>query len=484
LEPAAGGGAEVVEALLGVAVLVKLRRMTPTCAKLWTRVIAVALLWSTGCASGRPDLHWQGGDVFGVTSDEGRAPIPIACTGTQEQRFLCYAELLRERAAATSGAFAVVDDTGQLHAMGTGEPAATLDTPFALASITKMFTAATAVRLSQRGVLDLMRPISSYLSELGVDSELGHVTVHQLLTHTAGLLDPPSESLCSGDGEPSTLLAKAHVAAPPGALYVYSNAGYALAGIVIERVTGHAFEDAVREQVLEPMGMVSATFDPHALTPRVLAAESGGSAPTRCRAINPAGGLIASLRDLARWAQAMSRPETHPLGRALAEALVASHVPTGNRVGETYGYGVTTIQRGALRIHCHGGNLQGSSAFVAWLTDRKFAALAAATIPGASSAIATLRGTSLLLDLPDDWRPTSDGPAHPLQAYVGTYIDQRSKLGRIRISIDQDKLVHEFLDGPPPLLPAKLTFHFAPEDNKQARYLATAIGIAERAPAP
>jgi len=458
--------------------------MTPTYASLWTRVMTLALLWSTGCAATRPYLHWQGGDVFGVTSEEGPAPSPIACTGKQAQRFLCYAELLRVRGAATSGAFAVVDGSGQLHAMGTGEPAASLDTPFALASITKMFTAATAVRLSQQGLLDLMRPISSYLPELGPNSELGRVTVHQLLTHSAGILDPPSASLCSEDGEPLSVLANAHVAAPPGALYVYSNAGYALAGIVIARVTGQAFEDAMREQVLEPMGMVSATFDPHALTPSVLAAESSDSVPTRCRAINPAGGLIASLRDLARWAEAMSRPEAHPLGRALAEALVASHVATGSRVGETYGYGVTTIQRGAVRVHCHGGNLQGSSAFVAWIPERQFAALAAATRPGASSAIAVLRGTSLLLDLPEDWRPTSDGPAHPLQAYVGTYIDPRSKLARIRVSIEQNNLVHEFLDGPPPLLPAKLTFHFAPNNNNQARYVATAIGIAERASAP
>lgn len=458
--------------------------MTPTCARLWIGWLALALAWSTGCASTRPFLYWQGGDVFGVTADEGRAPSPIGCTGTQAQRFACYAELLRERAAATSGAFAVVDSEGELLAMGTGEPAASVDTPFALASITKMFTAATAVRLAQQGVLDLMRPISTYLPELGVDSELGRVTVHQLLTHSAGLLDPPSESLCSGDGEPSSILAKAHVAAPPGAMYAYSNAGYALVGIVIARVTGHTFEDAVREQVLEPMGMASATFEPHALSPNVLAAESGGSVPTRCRTINPAGGLIASPRDLARWAQDMSRPETHPLGSALVDTLIASQVATGSRLNESYGYGVTTIQRGAVRVHYHGGNLQGSSAFVAWVPERRFAALAAATTPGGASAIAVLRGTSLLLDLPEDWRPTSDGPAHPLQAYVGTYIDQRSKLGRVRISIEQNKLVHEFLDGPPPLLPAKLTFHFTPDDNKQARYIATAIGTAERTPTP
>ena len=179
----------------------------------------------------------------------------------------------------------------------------------------------------------------------------------------------------------------------------------------------------------------------------------------------------------------MSHPETHPLGRALADALTAPQVPTGTRVNESYGYGVTTIQHGGVRVHCHGGNLQQSSAFIAWVPERHFAALATATTPGASSAIAVLRGTSLLLDLPDDWRPTSNGPAHPLQAYAGTYIDQQNTLGRIKITVDKDKLIHEYLDGPQPLLPAKLTFHFA-KNETQARYVATPVGFAERTPDP
>lgn len=164
--------------------------MTPKRTHLALLSLIAAVTWLAGCAAGRPYLHWQGGDAFGVSAGGGREPGPLDCPGTLEQRFTCFARLLRERSAAISGTFAVVDDRGTLlHMTSTrpGQPVATtLDTPFALASITKMFTAATAVQLSRQGVLDLQRPIHSYLPELEAHGELGQISVHQLLTHSAG----------------------------------------------------------------------------------------------------------------------------------------------------------------------------------------------------------------------------------------------------------------------------------------------------------
>lgn len=134
-----------------------------------------------GCAGGQGNLHWYGGDVFGVTSADGGAASRINCAGTTEQRFACFSEKLRSRSGSASGAFVVVGQDGRPLHMTTTEPGqgapTSLDTLFPLASITKMFTAATAVRLSQEGVLDLNRPISSYIPETGAETELGRVTV-------------------------------------------------------------------------------------------------------------------------------------------------------------------------------------------------------------------------------------------------------------------------------------------------------------------
>jgi CubicO group peptidase (beta-lactamase class C family) len=137
----------------------------------------------------------------------------------------------------------------------------TLDTLFPLMSVTKMFTAATVVSLAQQGVVDLQRPIAAYLSELAPNSELGTVTLHQLLTHTAGLVDDPHHSLCEGGAALSDAITQAHLGARPGTVYLYSNIGYSLAGLVIERATSRPFQDVLRERVLLPMDMTSATFD-------------------------------------------------------------------------------------------------------------------------------------------------------------------------------------------------------------------------------
>jgi CubicO group peptidase (beta-lactamase class C family) len=431
-----------------------------------------------GCAQ-KPYLHWQGGDVFAVTEDPGRAPTQIECPGTTEQRFECFTELLKKRAGSTSGAFGVVERDRVLFRTAT-EPGQSFqtswDTLFPLGSVTKMFTAATAVRLAKDGALDLQRPIARYIPELA-ESELGRATLHQLLSHTAGVLDSPDQPLCVGVGELSAVVRRAHVGAEPGAVYLYSNTGYSLVGIIIERATRKKFENVMRESVLSPMGLASATFDGASL--QVRGHSEVPPTSKRCRAMYPPGGLIMSSRDLSRWAQAMSNPDTHPLGRGVVDALTAPHVLTGNRPGETYGYGVGTAVHGGVRVYNHGGGVEDFSAFIAWVPERRFSSFAVANRAGGAPSVAVTRGLSLFLDLPADWRPTASGQSHPLNAYLGTYLDRRSSLGRVHVRLEGERLAFDYLDGPPALLPAKFQFQFGPDDQR-ARFLVTAVGIGER----
>ncbi|HEX6274296.1 MAG TPA: serine hydrolase domain-containing protein, partial [Polyangiaceae bacterium] len=304
-------------------------------------LVALALLSMPACAR-TPYLHWQGGDVFGVFEADGRAPPGIACAGTTPTRFACFAAKVRERVRKTSGALAVLGNEGALLESSTTEPGqavpTTAETLFPLLSVTKMFTAATAVLLAHEGVLDLHRPIASYLPELDADTELGRVTLHQLMTHTAGLVDDPRHPLCEGSGVLSDAPRHAHFGAQPGTVYLYSNIGYSLVGLVIERTTSRPFDNAVRERVLLPMEMTTATFDFASV--RVRGRPEGAGAKSRCPLAVPAGGLMASARDLARWARAMSEPATHPLGPRFVEALTAPYVETAARPGEAYGYGI------------------------------------------------------------------------------------------------------------------------------------------------
>jgi hypothetical protein len=188
------------------------------------RTLAALAITCLGCGSGRWYLHPQGGDQFGVVPSDPSGPSSIECPGTTDGRFACFVEKLRERSGGRTGVFAVVTSEGRIQsAMTTGkdQPASLSDdTPFPLGSITKMFVAATAVSLEQEGMLDLTQPIARYLPELGADSELGKVTLHELLTHTSGIMDPADSPLCVGDGTLESVLARARLAAPAGAVYV------------------------------------------------------------------------------------------------------------------------------------------------------------------------------------------------------------------------------------------------------------------------
>ena len=447
--------------------------------------IALSLLaFASGCTY-RPYLHWHGGDVFGVFDAETRAPSPIDCPGTTEERFACFAAKVRARVEETSGAFAVVTRHNALLQTTTTSPGqaapTTPETLFPLLSVTKMFTAATAVLLAQEGILDLQRPLASYLPELQANAALGRVTLHQLLTHTAGLVDDPRRRLCDGGGDLSDAIARAHFGAQPGTVYLYSNVGYSLVGFVIEKTTSRRFEDSVRERVLLPMGMATATFDFASV--QVRGHPEGAGAGGRCRLTAPAGGLNASARDVARWARAMSEPATHPLGQALVEALTKPYVETGARPGEAYGYGVGIMRRGTAWVYNHSGGIEDFSAYVAWVPSRQLGAaamLSASNVAGATPSAVVLRGLSLLLDLPDDWRANSAGSPRPLSAYIGTYVDRKSWLGRLRVRLDEtNQLAFDYLDGPPALLPPTFAFRFVPGEA-HARFVVTAVGVGER----
>jgi CubicO group peptidase (beta-lactamase class C family) len=438
----------------------------------------------TGCAP-KPYLHWHGGDVFGVFAADGRSPSRIDCPGTTEERFACFAARARERVGETSGALAVIADDGTIFRSATTETGqaapTTTETLFPVLSVTKMFTAATVVSLAREGILDLHRPIGTYLPDLNAQGELGRVTLHQLLTHTAGLVDDPHRAQCHGGGDLSDAIARAHLGAQPGTVYLYSNIGYSIAGSVIERTTSRAFEDVVRARVLLPMGMPAATFDFASL--QVRGHPEGAGAGGRCRLTAPAGGLIASAHDVARWARAMSEPAAHPLGQPLVEALTKPYVETGARSDEYYGYGVGMTRRGDVWVYNHSGGIQDFSAFVAWVPARRFGAAAmmnVANAEGATPSAVVLRGLSVLLDLPDDWRADSEGSPRPLNAYVGTYVDRRSWLGRLRVWREgSDRLAFAYLDRPPALLPPKFLFRFAPGEER-ARFVVTAVGVGER----
>ncbi len=138
----------------------------------------------------------------------------------------------------------------------------TPDTVFVLASISKTVTATAIMRLVEQGKIDLNAPVRKYLPEFRVqdDAASRDVTVAHLLTHTAGW----EGQITPVDRGPLTLanfvetMKDVPQLAPPGDVWSYNNAGFAVAGRVLEVVSGQSIQDALRTLVFEPIGLTRA----------------------------------------------------------------------------------------------------------------------------------------------------------------------------------------------------------------------------------
>lgn len=433
-----------------------------------------------GCAGPIRELHPVSGNEFTLFPAERRRPPPITCSGSLDERHACFIRELGQRSQAVdvSGAFALAGADGNIRtftrtdALNATRPIGD-DTRFPAASITKMVLAAAAVSVARAGRVDLQQPISSYVPELASGSAVGGTSLHQLLTHTSGLGSPRQ---CDTADEDLDDVLQKHgsrpLLAPPGAVFNYSNLGYGFVAIVLERVTRQRFEDVVRERVLVPAGIPGARFGFEGLAVRGHGTES---AAPRCRAMWPSGGLVLGIRELASWAATLARPEASPLGAGLVAALTAPHVRVDERPGGAYGYGVQQFEHGGVVIYSHAGGLEDFTSFVAWAQGLGVAAFANRSGPYA--IVAGQRALSTFLSLSEDWQPPP-GPAHPLAAYAGTYVDPAGTLGRLRVSLEGEHLAIDYLDGPPPLLPANFRFTFEP-GAAHARYVVTPVGVGE-----
>ncbi|MFD8834298.1 serine hydrolase domain-containing protein [Streptomyces griseofuscus] len=136
----------------------------------------------------------------------------------------------------------------------------TVDTPFDLASLTKLFTSVAAVQQIERGTLAMDTPVGHYLPEFRILSE-HRVTVRQLLTHTSGLRPELPLYDCPDRTARLTMLRAEAPSGPPGT-YRYSDLNMLFLQFVLERVTGRTLDVLVRNGITRPLGMTATGFGP------------------------------------------------------------------------------------------------------------------------------------------------------------------------------------------------------------------------------
>ncbi len=259
---------------------------------------------------------------------------------------------------------------------GTGEPC-TPGTRFQIASVSKQFTALAVLSLAEEGVLDLHRPLVEWMPEL--PSAWTKLTLHHLLTHTAGLVHwagIPGWDL-RAPGTPEQVLrrvARVPLLAPPGARWHYSSPGYVLAARAAERITGLPHPTLLRERVFGPLGMTATSAGSVPLHRAARGHRAGRPVDAaRFAELTGTGDVWSTVDDLARYARAFDAGAILA-DRSRALLCTAHATPAGEPddplTEEGYGYGVFLGTLDGRRARFHPGDNPGYRSLLVRLPDQ------------------------------------------------------------------------------------------------------------------
>jgi D-alanyl-D-alanine carboxypeptidase len=244
----------------------------------------------------------------------------------------------------------------------------TPDTKFRLGSITKQFTAALILQLVEQGKLSLTDSIRKYYPE--APEAWDAVTIHDLLTHESGI---PSYTDIPGFFDKQAAIAftplelirltqDKPLAFRPGSQFRYDNTGYILLGYVIEKLTGHTYEEQLRTAILDPLGMKDTGYDHYtAILPhRAEGYEFDKGKLKRAAFLDmsvpyAAGSLYSTVDDLLKWDRALD-------GDKVLTAASKDKMWTPNL--NDYGYGWVIPTRFGERVMEHGGGINGFNTMI------------------------------------------------------------------------------------------------------------------------
>jgi CubicO group peptidase (beta-lactamase class C family) len=256
---------------------------------------------------------------------------------------------------------------------------------FDIGSVSKLLAATAVMQQVEQGHLDLHADVNTYLDDVRVPEAFGEpVTTAHLLTHTAGFAE--RYLLGSMTSQPGQAAALAESLSPlperirpPGVEHQYDNTGMALAGHLVERVTGETFEDYVAAHILEPLGMTRSSYgqpvpDADDVTPHEMVPGIGttGPVPPVYVTATPTGGLWTTGEDIAAFMLAHLGDGDHDGARILeSNSVAAMHRTqfTPHPASAGIGYGFFEHDPRGHRGVQHGGSWVGASAHLYLLPD-------------------------------------------------------------------------------------------------------------------
>jgi CubicO group peptidase (beta-lactamase class C family) len=246
---------------------------------------------------------------------------------------------------------------------------ATANTRYRLASVTKPLTALGVLRLAAAGKLDLDASVCAYLAPC--PPAWGPVTVAHLLSHSSGLANYTDftefAELELLPSTPDQIIARFRdlpLGFVPGTLYHYTNSNYVVLGRLIEQVAGVSYEEFLRRELFQPLGMQDTGLDPGDSGPLNGTRGYAGAQldiPLDVSNLFAAGDLYSSVEDLFKLAQALDA------GRVLPPDLMARMTTPGHG---SYGLGWKIEQRGPHRLVYHPGSMSGAATWFGCYPDQ------------------------------------------------------------------------------------------------------------------
>lgn len=258
--------------------------------------------------------------------------------------------------------------------------AATPDTVYGVLSVGKQFTAAAIMQMAEAGTVHLDEPIATCLP--GMPTAWQAVTVRHLLSHTSGIPDytdtPGFAQTIRQDRSPLDVIRPVLSMAlefPPGEEWRYSNTGYYLLGMIVERVSGQPYAQYLTARIFQPVGMKATRVnDLNAVIPNRAAgytwwndqlSNAEYASPTQMWA---AGGVVSTVRDLATWDAALS---TDTLLQSSSREQMVAPAKLANGQTAPYGFGNELAADHGHRVAGHqGGGLAFDATLLRYVDDR------------------------------------------------------------------------------------------------------------------
>ncbi|WP_236613951.1 serine hydrolase domain-containing protein [Nafulsella turpanensis] len=338
--------------------------------------------------------------------------------------------------------------------------AASSKTVYAIASLTKQFTAAAIMRLVEQDKIALDDPITKYLPDYPVQGH--HVTIRHLLNHTSGIksyteLDEEVE-LKRRPGlsyeEMIGLFASQPFDFKPGEQFRYNNSGYYLLGQIIGRVTGMPYEEYMEKKLLQPLGLRHTVFGGPR---RIIPERAKGYQYERSREgklINAlpviikgdaAGGLFSTAADLVRWTHLLHSGEVVSK-ESLQQMISPTELPSGPP--RTYGFALDLAKLGNYKKVVHVGDIDGYNASLAHYPEEELTVVVLTNSDDTQHEMVEefLARAALGMEVP--WVPDLPLTKEAASRYEGTYALQMGKrTAELRVLLEDGKLKVQLGDG-------------------------------------